>query len=788
MKLRCCMFPIIVSLLMCTNSYMFNELDIIPKETSFVNSSPNDAIRKNNRSLHSEYVEFEGDWKQRLEPIYGECEYSEIQTFSTDAEEDEYENNNSFLEATNLTNNTNKNLDYSIRINATLHRNEWLWGLIKRDIDEDYYRFDILGNANVSIDLTNIPYDVDYDLELYKYENIRYADKNDISFLKRSTYVKNYDEHISVELEPGTYYLRVYPYGDSSFDAQNKYSLLLNVKMLGESVSISNMRFNKGAKGAIWVSDYDPFGIKPYSTMENPEVGVVAYDTSGTSLIPLNVEMYQNPFFTYMRENKNIPHTTLYIWDETWRKDIYDFLNKYEKVLTEEVNAKNELKAQWDRISEITGIYSTALGLTLSLFDLGTGFSVGSSIFGTLLAEGPSIISHAMHPEIYSTTQDKLLEHIRYLKNSFERSLNPELNEVIKVSSFYNIETEEPLFLVQWNYHCNFNPKYDQNGYSTMNDNINYYSEETIFNGKTYPLRNYNDMHNALNRKEQNFDDINTGGDEELLLDNEATGSKNLIKGQYQWYHFTAPERGKYRFYSISDMDTYVSLFDEIVPGISIDGRVAYDDDSGALFNYSIIYSLYKGQTIYLRVSGYGFYKTGSYTPMVSYESSIDLETKTISPNNYGYNNEYVDVETKSEVILDDGFTFSTTRYRCGFINKTYLALSAKRNNHDTAYLELDFGMPIYQCNFSIGLWSSEEYINSNNSYILFQYANESGKWIDAIDFDIDNISRDKDALDNYSYEFSTRATKIRFYVHTNQVNYEKNKGRVVIGNIAISY
>ncbi|MDD6227023.1 MAG: hypothetical protein PUB23_04710, partial [Bacilli bacterium] len=63
----------------------------------------------------------------------------------------------------------------------------------------------------------------------------------------------------------------------------------------------------------------------------------------------------------------------------------------------------------------------------------------------------------------------------------------------------------------------------------------------------------------------------------------------------------------------------------------------------------------------------------------------------------------------------------------------------------------------------------------------------EDGKWIDAIDFNLDTLSKNKDELDLFSYSFNSDVRKIRFLVHTNQVNYEKNKGRVVIGDITVT-
>ncbi len=746
--------------------------------------------QKELKSINNNF-DIEEDSKEYLEPCYGDYEIikpSYVDLYSTDAKEDQYENNNSFSDATIISNSINNVNDYSFSIYATLHRNEWLWGLIKRDVDEDYFRFDLMGNAKIDISLKNIPENCDYDLDLYFHKNSKYAgkDKDSINLIKNSIYANNSSERISIEVGPGTYYLRVYPY-NNTYDADNEYNLNGQISYTSTSASISDMRFNKGAKGAVWVSDYNPFGIKPLSTFSNPEVGVIAYDMSGASIAPLNIEMYNNPYFSYMGKDKRITQAAFYIWDEEWRQQIYDFLTEYEYALANIVKENIKLRASIERKTEIINGISTFTGIILSLVDLSTGTSFAYTIFDTLLTEGAALGAQMLHPEAFETTQFYLLEHVRYLKNSFERTLNPTINEAVKITCSYSIESEEQLGLVQWNYHCNFTPTYDQNGYSTISDTIPIYTNDTVFRGKTYALRNEGDITLALNKKEQYLPNVNTGGDEELFLDNYSESAKQLRKGEYHWYHFTAPENGKYSFYSINSMDTYGELFNKIVPAKEIDGRLAYDDDNGEGTNFSIAYSMLKGQTVYLRISGYSWTAVGNYTPMVTYNSLLEEEIQSIHKSEFRYKNEYVNEIENTSVTLENGFSFKTERYRCGYINNKYLTLSAKRNNIDIAWLELDFEQSLYSVDFSLGIWSNDEYLNSKNSYILFQYESEDGKWVDAITFDIDTLSKNKDKLDSFSYSFNSNVKKIRFLVHTNQVNYEKNKGRVVIGDITVT-
>ena len=89
--------------------------------------------------------------------------------------------------------------------------------------------------------------------------------------------------------------------------------------------------------------------------------------------------------------------------------------------------------------------------------------------------------------------------------------------------------------------------------------------------------------------------------------------------------------------------------------------------------------------------------------------------------------------------------------------------------------------------NFGIAIWSEEEYLNKKSSIVL------ETKSIDGIyrvfyEFNIATMSKNKDVLDLHSFTFSEETYGIRIRVDTNQVNYEKNKGRVVLGDISLAH
>lgn len=154
-----------------------------------------------------------------------------VQARTVDATKDKYENNDSIAAATLISptyDGTYAPTSYSISLDATLHRNELLWGLIKQEVDVDYYQFRVFGKADLNIELTNIPSGCDYDLELFEHNNSRYAEEEAVTSIATSSRVTNCDEKITKFIFPGVYYIKVYSYADT-FNAQQNYHLSLDV-------------------------------------------------------------------------------------------------------------------------------------------------------------------------------------------------------------------------------------------------------------------------------------------------------------------------------------------------------------------------------------------------------------------------------------------------------------------------------------------------------------------------------------------------------------------------------
>lgn len=546
-------------------------------------------------------------------PCYGDYQIvydDELGNSKAADQEDQYETNNSFSAATRLNYQPSgipTNINTSI--NATLHRITWLWGLIKRGVDEDYYRFDLFGNANVNISLTNIPSGCDYDIKLFKFDNIRYAQEDDISQIASSANGSNYSESISTTLQPGTYYIWIYSYNDECNDSVY-YNLSVSCNYTAQNETISNLRFNKGAKAAIWISDYDPCGIQPLSQMSKVEVGVRSY---GPEIISLS---FENPYTNYFTNSDGVEHAVLYIWNVDFRNDIRDTLGLYYNQLANQINTNQRIIANIEYSEAIVGGVSVIAGIIITVF---LESNPATAIASIALAITPALfgaVAEAMFPDgNWITTKTDLLNYISNLRTALETSSQTSDNEVVRIVTKYKYSSYSYPATSVTSYYFDFTPSV-QSDYLYEDDIISAWNEHTVVNGKVYGIRDCTDMNHALSRVDYYLPDVNTSPVQSLYLNNGIPNE--LYIGEYHWYSFTAPSSGTYNFYTEGSTDTYGELFSTVVPARSIENRLTFDDDFGAGRNFNITYSLSSGQTVYLRVRGYNWNRCGLYNVRVT--------------------------------------------------------------------------------------------------------------------------------------------------------------------------
>ena len=675
--------------------------------------------------------------------------------------------------------------DYSKTINATLHRNEWLWGLWKREVDEDYYKIQVNGKAKLKINLDNIPQDCDYDLELYEFDNVKYCEEDDISLVTYSRYAGTHRENIEKDILPNVYFIRVY--SSSGFDAQQKYSLNINVDYQYNNESISSLKYSNGAGAAMWISDYDPFGIEAFSTSSKEEVG---YFTSSSSYSAYKIG---HPFTSIIKGRDEVLHASVFIWDKDLRLALNEIVKQLIVVTEKELASNERLRIRIQRDEQIINGVLTVASVALSIFSASATaarytFEVALSSIGLSVAPGVfGGILEALIPYDKIEEQKNYISYLRVLSAALECNKNTDSNEVVRIDSKYKMITESAIGIVHMDYMLDFTPTY-QESYLYDKDVISAYQEGAYFNGTVYPIQSLEDVKRARQKNQIELEEVNTGGNTSIQLNYPKIDSIDV--GQYHWYNFTAPENGVYRFFTQGDMDTIGELFHNIVPGRQTKDCIVMNDDidyANGNRSFSIEYSLYKGETIYIRVHGYNWNRTGLYLFQVEKIRELELSTEVISKEKLNYREEYVDSPEITGVTLDSGFAFTTKRLRCGYIFDNYLTLSAKCKDAGIAYLEFDFNQRIQSFNFDIAIWSTDERLNTN-SYIILEIKDSHGNWSTYYSFDIANLSKNKDVLDSFNFNFEKEVYGTRIKVVTNSVTSTKNKGRVVLDNITLTH
>jgi len=148
---------------------------------------------------------------------------------------------------------------------------------------------------------------------------------------------------------------------------------------------------------------------------------------------------------------------------------------------------------------------------------------------------------------------------------------------------------------------------------------------------------------------------------------------------------------------------------------------------------------------------------------------------------------QYFFTEKSAVVTTAEGFSFNTNRLRCSYIEDTYLVLSANRENAGLAYLDMSFNFRVKAINLDISLWSSNERLG-NGDYIKLFYMDDDQNWQEAKTFNIDKISKLKDTPDNVYIELPKSSFRIKLEVSESTPLGDRNKGRVVIGDMNLFY
>ena len=102
-------------------------------------------------------------------------------------------------------------------------------------------------------------------------------------------------------------------------------------------------------------------------------------------------------------------------------------------------------------------------------------------------------------------------------------------------------------------------------------------------------------------------------------------------------------------------------------------------------------------------------------------------------------------------------------------------------------FIEMKFNIDIKAINFDISFWSGSEGLGADD-YVKLYYLDESGNWQEQMTFDIFRMSTLKQYPDNLYVEFQQATSGIKFEVYESTPSGDRNKGRVVIGDMNLFY
>ena len=171
-------------------------------------------------------------------------------------------------------------------------------------------------------------------------------------------------------------------------------------------------------------------------------------------------------------------------------------------------------------------------------------------------------------------------------------------------------------------------------------------------------------------------------------------------------------------------------------------------------------------------------------------------EKTVIKPSDYGYACQYL-FENNSKIVNPSyGESFNTNYLRTGYVNRydstntivkdQQISLSAKREGAGIAYIHYQFNTPVKWIYLEASMWSSSEGLSSYNGEITIDYMDHLGNWNTQLSIfdDIGYISKLIDSKSKIRCDFEYPVTNIRIYVKSNNPTGDRNKGRVVLGNI----
>jgi len=551
-----------------------------------------------------------------------------------------------------------------------LSYNKTIYGAIAQEGDVDYYKFTLYGKANVTITLGDIPAQCDYDLKLYEQGTGLYSAGQVINQIDSSTCGSNTSERISKTLYPNTYYIQVYSYRGYG---SPQYTLGLNVSyQRGQDQRISDLK-DIGAKGAVWLSDWDPYGIKPSISDSRMPIGSSG-SWSKCNHYPRDWSFgsFDTTHFTFPIQTGVYKHAELFIWDDSLRTQMLSFVSQLHDAVEDQINTEQEMQVRTEIRQLATGTVVSIMGF---IPYVGTVISIMQIAYD--LVSG--ILDIVCPSEDMVITKTNYLIYLARLKEALTWYYPSGDSRVLSIPMKYNVvkktgqSTTYPSGQIpsgaqgfSTNYFLTYQPLDPNESFEYTKSKIYVQDPENPITGTIFPIADKGSISLALNQRQA------TALPTAQSLSLEQTSTVNLNYDGYKWFKFTAPLEGTqtYRFESTGNSEAECDVFNNVVYGNFIGNRIDYAQHQPGVSNRDFAYEfdLEYGHTLYFRVHGASFgYTTANgwrYAPVsgsvVRFTRPTQSSTLSFEATDLGLGYHYGDPIMNTNFMQDNNITIDS--------------------------------------------------------------------------------------------------------------------------------
>ena len=566
-------------------------------------------------------------------------------------------------------------------------------GILSSASDIDFYKFTLYGNAGIDACLYN-PVDHQYDFELYRKVETIDTNKTDALYTQRIYYASG-NTHLSrieKSLSAGVYYVKVYS-KDGQFDSA-PYTLSLTVTYERKDWDIDVLQ-DKGAKAALWLCDYDPYGFRPTTSFKPKDIGCT--DHVAWFVFWQHDDNYFNPLFP-IGPDKPFKQAELFIWDQSLRSTLRTFVEGFRDEVTDYFDNHSDqgfsVETAMSGLDLILTVYSLS---KVKLFSwVATGFALISDTSSLLFQKSCTYDNHW-----------KLLQYLEGIYQALDFTGDTGTREVVRIPVWYTVTTRKDY---QDHIEYTSNKKWYTFTYCPMPQNSYKYDRaehnNTLFshdfegnnpiNGTIYPILNEKSISDALN--ERKIHTLQTA--KSLSLNQEDT--VDLWYDESEWYSFKAPLLGRntYRFESIGNGGATCDVMDSVVLG-NYDGnhKIAYVARTDGIVNGDFAYEfeLNENEIIYFRVHGEVFDYSESYGWHYKWVDTCSVRVvlprpSTLVVNGYqlGVGEEYTDSAYQTQFMRNNNITISKLGCKLSSEGKVMMHVDLE-GDYPITYFKIDF-------------------------------------------------------------------------------------------------